>query len=111
MATDINEVYKMFPCAKKAAEENIRFWSSEESLNESNMTGVLDTWMSIEFSEHDLYNFFQQIIHYDAFLLRENHIMPWEETKRNNRIEQLTYHYLERWHNALYESPKCPEQW
>ncbi len=27
MATDINEVYKMYPCAKKAMEANIKYFN------------------------------------------------------------------------------------
>lgn len=109
MATDINEVYKMFPCAKKAAEDNIRFWSSEESLNETNLTGVLDTAMKVHGGEEELYNFFQQIVQHDAFLLKENHITPWEEEKRNRVIEQLTEKHLGFWHDALYNSPKVDD--
>ena len=69
MATDINEVYKMFPCAKAQAEENIEFWGSDESLSESNMPQHLEVAVKIHGGEEDLYNFFQQIIHHDHFLI------------------------------------------
>ncbi len=109
MATDIEEVYKMYPCAKAQAEENIRFWGSEESLSESNMTGVLDSGMKIHTSDEELYNFFEQIVHHDHFLMKENIITPWDETKRNRVIEQLTEKYLGYFHDALYNSPKVDE--
>ena len=109
MTTDINEVYKKYPCAKKAAEENIRFWDSEESLNEANMTGVLDSGMKIHTSDEELYKFFETIIHYDAFLLKENEIPPWQEQKRNKIIEGLTQKHLGFWHSALYSSPKLDD--
>ena len=81
MATDINEVYKMFPCAKAQAEENIDFWGSDESLRESNMPQNLEVAVKIHGGEEDLYQFFQQIIHHDHFLMKENHITPYEEQK------------------------------
>ena len=109
MATDINEVYKMFPCAKAQAEENIRFWGSEESLSESNMTGVLDAGMKIHTSDAELHNFFEQIVHHDHFLMKENIITPWDETKRNRVIEQLTEKHLGYFHDALYSSPKVDD--
>ncbi len=109
MATDINEVYKKYPCAKKAAEENIRFWDSEESLNEANMTGVLDSGMKVHTSDEELYKFFEMIIHYDAFLLKQNEITLEEEKKRNDTIEKLTEKHLGFWHSALYNSPLIEE--
>ena len=72
MATDIEEVYKMFPCAKAQAEENMEFWGGEESLNESNMPKYLDTALKVHGGEEDLYQFFQQIINHDHFLMKEN---------------------------------------
>jgi len=105
MATDINEVYKKYPCAKKAAEENIRFWDSEESLSESNMTGVLDAGMKIHTDDEELYKFFETIIHYDAFLLKQNEITLEEEKENNDKIEKLTAKHLGFWHSALYNSP------
>jgi len=109
MATDINEVYKMYPCAKAQAEENMRFWDSEESLSESNMTGVLDACMKIHGGDEDLHHFFQQIVHHDHFLMKENLITPWEEEKRNRIIEHLTDKHLGYFHDALYSSPKMDE--
>ena len=47
MATDINEVYKMLPCEKAKAEENIEFWGSDESLRESNMPQNLEVAVKI----------------------------------------------------------------
>ena len=47
MATDIEEVYKMFPCAKAQAEENIAFWDSDEALRESNMPQNLEVAVKI----------------------------------------------------------------
>jgi len=105
MATDINEVYKKYPCAKKSAEENIKFWDSEESLSESNMTGVLDAGMKIHTSDEELYKFFETIIHYDAFLLKQNEITLEEEKENNDKIEKLTEKHLGFWHSALYSSP------
>ena len=109
MATDINEVYKMYPCAKAQAEENMRFWDSEESLSESNMTGVLDACMKIHGGDEELQHFFQQIVHHDHFLMKENLITPWEEEKRNRIIEHLTDKHLGYFHDALYSSPKMDE--
>jgi len=106
MTTDINEIYKKYPCAEEAAKENIRFWDSEESLNESNMTGVLESALKIESSDEELYKFFETIIHHDAFLLKENEISLEEEKKRNKVIEDLTEKHLGFWHSALYNSPK-----
>ena len=105
MATDINEVYKKYPCAKKSAEENIKFWDSEESLSESNMTGVLDAGMKIHTDDEELYKFFETIIHYDAFLLKQNEITLEEEKENNDKIEKLTEKHLGFWHSALYSSP------
>ena len=41
--------------------------------------------------------------------MKENHITPWEESKRNNVIEKLTQKHLGYWHDALYSSPKIDE--
>ena len=109
MATDINEVYKMFPCAKAQAEENMEFWGGTESLSESNMPQHLEVAVKIYGGEEDLYQFFEQIINHDHFLMKENHITPWEESKRNNVIEKLTQKHLGYWHDALYSSPKIDE--
>ena len=109
MATDIEEVYKMFPCAKAQAEENMEFWGGEESLNESNMPKYLDTALKVHGGEEDLYQFFQQIINHDHFLMKENLITPYEEEKRNDKIEQLTDKHLGFWHDALYSSPKMDD--
>ena len=105
MTTDINDIYKKYPFAKKAAEENIEFWDSEESLSESNMTGVLDAGMKIYGGDEELYKFFEMIIHYDAFLLKQNEITPEQEKKNNDKIEKLTAKHLGFWHSALYSSP------
>ena len=109
MATDIEEVYKLFPCAKRAAEDNQQFWDSEESLKESNMPQDIDTALKVKGGEEDLYNFFQQIIHHDHFLWKEGHITADEEKTRNDIIEQLTEKHLGFWHGALYHSPKVDE--
>lgn len=109
MATDINEVYKMFPCAKAQAEENMEFWGGTESLSESNMPQHLEVAVKIYGGEEDLYQFFEQIINHDHFLMKENHITPWDETKRNRVIENLTQEHLGYWHDALYNSPKVDE--
>ncbi len=105
MTTDINDIYKKYPFAKKQAEENIQFWDSEESLSESNMTGVLDAGMKIHTDDEELYKFFETIIHYDAFLLKHNEITPEEEKENNDKIEKLTAKHLGFWHSALYSSP------
>jgi len=105
MATNINDIYKKYPFAKKQAEENIEFWDSEESLSESNMTGVLDAGMKIHTSDEELYKFFEMIIHQDAFLLKQNEITPEEEKENNDKIEKLTAKHLGHWHSALYSSP------
>jgi len=110
MTTDINEVYKKYPDAKKTTEENIKFWDSEESLNESNMTGVLDAGMKIYGGDEELYKFFEMIIHYDAFLLKQNEITPEEEKENNDKIEKLTAKHLGFWHSALYSSPHVPDE-
>ena len=110
MATDINEVYKMFPCAKAPAEEKIDFWGGEESLNESNMPQKLEVAIKVHGGEEDLYQFFQQIINHDHFLMKENHITPYEEQKRNRIKEQLTDKHLGFWHDALYNSPKMDDE-
>ena len=99
----------MFPCAKALAEENIDFWGGTESLSESNMPQHLEVAVKIHGGEEDLYQFFQQIIHHDHFLMKENHITPYEEQKRNRVIEQLTEKHLGYWHDALYNSPKVDE--
>ena len=105
MTTDINDIYKKYPFAKEQAEENIEFWDSEESLSESNMTGVLDAGMKIYGGDEELYKFFEMIIHYDAFLLKQNEITPEEEKENNDKIEKLTAKHLGHWHSALYSSP------
>lgn len=109
MATDINEVYKKYPCAKQQAEENMRFWDSEESLSESNMTGVLDAGMKIHTSDEELYKFFEMIIHQDAFFVKENEMTLEQEKKNNDKIEKLTEKHLGHWHSALYNSPKIDD--
>ena len=105
MATDINDIYKKYPFAKEQAEENIQFWDSEESLSESNMTGVLDAGMKIHTDDEELYKFFETIIHQDAFLLKQNEINPEQEKENNDKIEKLTAKHLGHWHSALYSSP------
>ena len=109
MTSNINDIYKKYPFAKKQAEENIEFWDSEESLNESNMTGVLDAGMKIYGGDEELYKFFEMIIHYDAFLLKQNEITPEEEKENNDKIEKLTAKHLGFWHSALYSSPHVEE--
>ena len=110
MTTDINDIYKKYPFAKEQAEENIEFWDSEESLSESNMTGVLDAGMKIYGGDEELYKFFEMIIHYDAFLLKQNEITPEEEKENNDKIEKLTAKHLGFWHSALYSSPHVPDE-
>ena len=110
MATDIEEVYKMFPCAKAQAEENIAFWDSDEALNESNMPKDLDACFKIKTGEESLHKFFEQIVHHDHFLWKEGHITEWEEKKRNRIIEQLTEKHLGYFHDALYNSPKLDDE-
>ena len=105
MATNINDIYEKYPFAKKQAEENIEFWDSEESLNDANLSGVLDAGMKIHTSDEELYKFFETIIHYDAFLLKQNEITPEEEKENNDKIEKLTAKHLGHWHSALYSSP------
>ena len=110
MTTDINDIYKKYPFAKEQAEDNIEFWDSEESLSESNMTGVLDAGMKIHTSDEELYKFFETIIHYDAFLLKQNEINPEQEKENNDKIEKLTAKHLGHWHSALYSSPHVPDE-
>ncbi len=105
MTTNINDIYEKYPFAKEQAEDNIQFWDSEESLSESNLTGVLDAGMKIHTSDEELYKFFEMIIHQDAFLLKQNEINPEEEKENNDKIEKLTQKHLGHWHSALYSSP------
>ena len=105
----LEEIYKKYPCAKKKAEENIAFWDSDESLGEAHYDGELECAYRIHTGESELYKFFELIIHYDSFLLKQNEITPWEETKRNRIIEQLTMKHLGAWHDALYSSPKVDD--
>lgn len=105
MTSNINDIYKKYPSAKEQAEDNIQFWDSEESLSESNLTGVLDAGMKIHTSDEELYKFFETIIHQDAFLLKQNEITPEEEKENNDKIEKLTQKHLGHWHSALYSSP------
>ena len=109
MTTDINDIYKKYPFAKEQTEENIEFWDSEESLNDANLSGVLDAGMKIHTSDEELYKFFETIIHYDAFLLKQNEITPEEEKENNDKIEKLTAKHLGHWHSALYSSPHVEE--
>ena len=109
MTTDINDIYKKYPFAKEQAEENIEFWDSEESLNDANLSGVLDAGMKIHTSDEELYKFFETIIHYDAFLLKQNEINPEQEKENNDKIEKLTAKHLGHWHSALYSSPHVEE--
>ena len=104
----IEEIYKKYPCAKKKAEENIAFWDGPESL-ETQWNGELEACVKVTGGEEDLYRFFELLVHYDAFLLKENEITPWEETKRNRIVEQLTEKHLGFWHSALYSSPKVDD--
>ena len=110
MTTDINDIYKKYPFAKEQAEENIEFWDSEESLNDANLSGVLDAGMKIHTSDEELYKFFETIIHYDAFLLKQNEINPEQEKENNDKIEKLTAKHLGHWHSALYSSPHVPDE-
>ena len=110
MTTDINDIYKKYPFAKEQAEENIEFWDSEESLNDANLSGVLDAGMKIHTSDEELYKFFETIIHYDAFLLKQNEITPEEEKENNDKIEKLTSKHLGFWHSVLYRSPHVPDE-
>ena len=89
MTTDINDIYKKYPSAKEQAEDNIQFWDSEESLNDANLSGVLDSGMKIHTSDEELYKFFETIIHYDAFLLKENEITPEQEKRITIRLRSL----------------------
>ncbi len=109
MTTDVNEIYEKYPCAKEAAENNIKFWGSEESLEEVKNPQYIDAAMKVHGGEEELYNFFQQLIHYDAFLLKENEITLEEEMTRNYIIEKLTQTHLGYWHDALYSSPKIDD--
>ena len=104
----LEEIYKKYPCAKKKAEENIDFWSGPESL-ETQWNGELEACVKVSGGEEDLYKFLTLLVHYDAFLLKENEITPWQETKRNRIVEQLTEKHLGFWHDALYSSPKTDD--
>ena len=110
MTSNINDIYKKYPFAKEQAEENIEFWDSEESLNDANLSGVLDAGMKIHTSDEELYKFFETIIHYDAFLLKQNEINPEQEKENNDKIEKLTAKHLGHWHSALYSSPHVPDE-
>ena len=100
----LDEIYEKYPEAKEQAEENIRYWGSQESLDEQDPDGELDDVMKVYGGEEELHNFFQQIVSYDAFLLKENEITPWQEERNNRVIEHLTDKHLGFWHDALYRT-------
>jgi len=101
MTTDINEIYRKYPEAKKINDQNMEFWASQESLDAVDEPCV-DVWMKIKHDEIELYNFFQDIVTYDAYLLSENEVMPEDEIRRNKVIDRLMdkhlKHHLEIWY-------------
>ena len=109
MTTNVNEIYKKYPCAKETAQNNIEFWGSEESLDEVKNPQYIETCMKVHGGEEELHKFFEQLVHYDSFLLKENEITLEAEMTRNNIIEKLTQKHLGYWHDALYNSPKIDD--
>lgn len=96
MATDINEVYKMFPCAKEVAEENINYWDSEEPLHSSILDASFCEWMSDTVIEDELQELFRQIENYDWLLFENNYITEDEILKNRNKIQELSLKYLKQ---------------
>jgi len=79
MATDINEVYKMFPCAEQRMKDNHHYWAESSNKDES----YFEVWLDTLSMEDELYDFLEDLESYDILLLKRNEITPEEE--RNNR--------------------------
>ena len=102
MTTDINEIYRKYPEAKKINDQNMEFWASQESLDAVNEPCV-DVWMKTYESEVELYRFLQDLVAYDAFLLKENEIMPEDEMRKNKVIDGLMEKYLKSHIDKWYD--------
>lgn len=97
MATDINEVYKMYPCAKHQMLDNMKFWKESHDVNEE---PCFDTWLRIHSHDDDLYNFLEDLESHDMFLLKRNDITPEEEEYNRSICRKISNKYLEGYEDA-----------
>ena len=92
MATDINEVYKKYPCAKKAMETNIKFFN--EPFDRKEEPPFFDTWLNMDDTQDALFNFLEDLESYDMWRLKLNEITPDEENHNREVGRKLTKKYL-----------------
>jgi|TARA_B110000467_G_scaffold153105_1_gene163091 hypothetical protein len=92
MATDINEIYKKYPCAKHQMLDNIKFWKENHDKNEDS---CFDTWLRMHSQEDDLYNFLEDLESYDMWLLKRNEITPAQEKYNRGVGRKISNEHLE----------------
>lgn len=92
MATDINELYKKYPCAKHQMLDNSKFWNERHDENED---PCFDVWMHMATDQDSLYNFLEDLESYDMWLLKRNEITPEEEKHNRSVCRRISNKYLE----------------
>ena len=90
MATDINEVYKMFPCAEKKMKDNHQYWSKVSFEIES----YFEVWLDTLSMEDELNDFLEDLESYDILLLKRNEITPEEERSNREACNKISEKYL-----------------
>ena len=97
MTSNINEVYKMYPCAKKAMESNIKFFNEPFDRKEE---PFFDTWLNMDDTQGALFNFLEDLESYDMWRLKLNEITPDEENHNREVGRKLTKKYLNGYEDA-----------
>lgn len=115
MTTDINEIYKRYPCAKHQSADNIKFWSEKHDNEED---PCFDVWIRTSSGQDDIYNFLELLESHDIFLLKRNELTPEEEEQNREVGRRLSNKYLKNyedeymWHriNAMDWGKDCPDE-
>ena len=97
MTSNINEVYKMYPCAKKAMEANIKFFNEPFDRIDNIEEPFFDTWLNMDDTQGALFNFLDDLESYDMWRLKLNEITPDEENHNRGVGRSITKKYLRGW--------------
>ena len=94
MTTDINEIYKRYPCAKEYMEDNMKVWTEKHDNEEYS---CFDVWVRTSSGQDDVYDFLETLETHDMFLLKLNEITPEEEEQNREVGRRLTNKYLKKY--------------
>lgn len=97
MATDINEIYKKYPCAKHQMLDNIKYWDEKHKEDDE---PCFDVWMHMANTQDEIYNFLEDLEAHDMFLLKRNEITPAQEKHNRGVGRSITKKYLDGYEDA-----------